>query len=156
MIIHSFNQTCLVVKMLHYYSCKMKNIPKNRQKQCFFFVQTLQSNLRMFLCESRTPIDSKKKKRGCDVNVKSLYQICFIRTDKWKEKRGHGVEGLELSAFTQLSLSLITVTTVSNSRTIIITTTAIITTNTNTTSSTLWCPDVYSFKMFDLHGKLRE
>lgn len=103
----------------------------------------------MFLCESRTPIDSKKK--GCDVNVKSLYQICFIHTDKWKEKRGHSVEGLELSALTQLSPSLITVTTINNSRTIIITTTT-----TNTTSSTLWCPDVYSFKMFDLHDELWE
>lgn len=64
-----------------------------------------------------------------------MSKVC-TRYDKRKERRGHGVEGLELSAFTQLSLSLITVTTVSNSTTIIITTAAVITT-TNTTFSTL-------------------
>ena len=51
MIIHSFNQTCLVVKMLHYYSCEMKKKTRKRKSSegdAFFFVQTLQSNRFMF------------------------------------------------------------------------------------------------------------
>lgn len=59
MIIHSFNQTCLVVKISHYYSWEMENIPTKTSKSNVLFVQTLQSNLFMFLCESRTPIPSK-------------------------------------------------------------------------------------------------
>lgn len=41
MIIHSFNQTCLVVKMLHYYSWKMENIPKKQAKAMLFFLYKL-------------------------------------------------------------------------------------------------------------------
>lgn len=67
---------------------------KNRQKLCFFFVQTLQSNRFVYLFEPRTPIPSKKNKKIKKQNKKkredvrflsecqSLYQICFICTDK--------------------------------------------------------------------------
>lgn len=67
---------------------------KTGKSYVFFFVQTLQSNRFVYLFEPRTPIPSKKNKKTKKQNKKkredvrflsecqSLYQICFICTDK--------------------------------------------------------------------------
>lgn len=87
MIIHSFKQTCLVVKMLHYFSWEMENIPKKTGKSDVFFVvvQTLQSNLFVFFfCESRSHIPSRK-------TTKKMLNECQFVPDMfhlhWQMKR---------------------------------------------------------------------
>lgn len=102
MTIHSFTQTCLVVKMLHYPQEMEKRPPKQAKA-------LLNKPLR-FLRKSRTPIPNKankQKNKKLFSECQSLYQICFICIDKWKEKGGEGVKGLE---YKNCHNSIITIT----------------------------------------------
>lgn len=102
MIIHSFNQTCLVVKMLHYYSCEMKKKRKENQAKAmlFFFVQTLQSNRFMFVflmqiqnTHSHSKNRKIKIKRWMLKFVPDMFHLHWQM--KREKKRTGGVKGLE-------------------------------------------------------------
>lgn len=123
MIIHSFNQNCLVVKMLHYYSWEMENHTKLAKVMCVcvFFVQTLQSFQKMW-CYFLNIYSQQQKQKMQRIKVKFVPGMFT----KWKEKTGESVNGLGSIPITSTCLTTIITTMVV--LTVILITTTITTT----------------------------